>query len=670
MKRIAIIGANEQQNPLIDLAKQRNLEAHVFAWQAGEEIGEETADFFHPISAANKEEILACCEELGVCAIVSIGSDVAALSASYCAERLGLYSNSYSCVELITNKRFLKDVLTKASLPNATYVAVGDAIPKAELDSLGFPLVVKPIDRSGGRGVRLVNNPVELYRALNEARDVSFKREAIAERYIEGEVYSCECISYDGVHTPLAITKRCVRVRDDFGFSEYRHEMPAYLSLTLSSKIKELAVMALTAVGFKHGASSVEFIVDKKGVPFINEITPSMYGDFIGTDLVPLTTGYDYLGMTLDIALGIAPVIKHHTDVVRASVDFIYSKADVPDSMEIDFAPDSPGVQRYGHYITKYPYKEFGGCPPLFSGDPNYSYFENAISLNSEYTALSLALECVKSEKVYIPYYAPSFYERTACECGKKVIKYRINEDFTPRLESCDGALVIANRTKACVEYARRQALSGREVVIDNSMAFFEEPILHPCVYNIYSLRRFFRVPDGAYLVCECLPSVSYQEDVSYKRVTPLLKSCELGESEAYKERMTTEADILSEKRGMSVLTRIMLSRIDFASEREGRALNFRRLHSLLKAYNLFLLDVSSDECREGYPLLLKEDIRDSLVSRKIYAPLMWRSLLGDEHLDTIEGQYAKSLIYLPTSQWYSEEDMTYIANTVISLLS
>ena len=76
MQKIAIIGANEFQNPLILKAQEMGFETHVFAWEVGD-IGERTADYFYPISIVEKDKILAKCREIGVDAVVSVGSDLA-----------------------------------------------------------------------------------------------------------------------------------------------------------------------------------------------------------------------------------------------------------------------------------------------------------------------------------------------------------------------------------------------------------------------------------------------------------------------------------------------------------------------------------------------------------------------------------------------------------------
>ena len=102
-EKIAIIGASEFQNPLILRAKEKGYESHVFAWEAGD-IGEETADVFHPVSIVDKEKILEICRAEGIAGICSIGSDLASLTVSYVAEALGQRGNSMASAELSTNK--------------------------------------------------------------------------------------------------------------------------------------------------------------------------------------------------------------------------------------------------------------------------------------------------------------------------------------------------------------------------------------------------------------------------------------------------------------------------------------------------------------------------------------------------------------------------------------
>ena len=91
-KNIVIIGANEFQEPLIQRARDLGYVSHVFAWQA-DDVGEYSADYFYPVSIIEKERILEICRKIEPVGIVSIASDLAAITVNYVAEALGLVGN-------------------------------------------------------------------------------------------------------------------------------------------------------------------------------------------------------------------------------------------------------------------------------------------------------------------------------------------------------------------------------------------------------------------------------------------------------------------------------------------------------------------------------------------------------------------------------------------------
>ena len=106
-KKVAIIGASYLQEPLIQKAKSRGYETHVFAWAAGD-VGEKSADYFRPISIVEKDNILEKCREIGIDGICSIASDLAVITVSYVAEHMGLVGNPISCAEVATNKHKMR----------------------------------------------------------------------------------------------------------------------------------------------------------------------------------------------------------------------------------------------------------------------------------------------------------------------------------------------------------------------------------------------------------------------------------------------------------------------------------------------------------------------------------------------------------------------------------
>ena len=658
-EKIAIIGANRQQAPLIKRAKELGYVTHAFAWEDGEAIGQNTADFFYTISVSNKEEILTKCREIGVSAVVSIGSDLAALSAAYVSEALGLGGNSYQVVRRATNKIETRRLFAENQISQPRFVEIGDTVCFDKLSQMKYPLIIKPSDRSGSRGIKVIRGEREFFSAINEARDLSFERRAVAEEYVAGKSYSAECVSLNGSHSIIAITERETDLVNGRPL-EYCHTQPAIIPNSLNERLGRDIPKILNAIGIAQGVSSVEFIIGDTGELYYNEVAPYLCGDYIGTDLVPLSVGVDLTRAVLDIALGRECEISPTERGVLARVKFEYSKTDGSRSQPT---------------VSTLPLKEFGGAPALrlYTRRQYYQDGGNTVALNSEYTAFWYALTLTGAERVHIPYYSASAFSRIAEQSGVECIYYHIGEDFLPvDLSPADkDAVLIVNYHSLCSDYIK--GLDITWLIVDNSMAFYETPIMREGVYNIYSARKFFSVADGAYLISESITEqnrLSLERDVSYRRALTLLKSLELGESATYKDMQTVEQRLSSGRALMSVLTEKMLSAVDYTEERERRKRNFDLLHQRLGEYNSLNLKNISDDAPQFYPLLVNGDIRSHLISKKIFVPLMWRRTLTEEFSRLPEGRISAGLLCLPISAEYSEEDMEYIARTVIAKLT
>ncbi|MBE6623019.1 MAG: ATP-grasp domain-containing protein [Ruminococcaceae bacterium] len=657
-KKIAIIGANDQQNPLILKAREMGFETHTFAWQTGGEIGEKTSDFFYPISAGNKDEILEMCKKIGISAIVSVGSDIAAQTSAYVAQSLGLVCNRFENVCGVSNKLNVRKILAQNGITQPKYAEIGDTIPFEELNALRFPLVVKPSDRSGGRGIALVRDPSELFAAINNAREASFERKAIVEEYIEGNLYSCECISLKCEHKIIGFTQRDVTLAGK-SFCEYRHSQPAILPFSVENELKKTVPAILDCLGLCFGASSVEFIVDSDNRFYIIEVSPTMYGDYIGTHLIPLVYGFDYTGAVIDIACGKAVKLADNPAKAIASVSFEY---------------DASNGQRGKHTVFSEPIKEFGGCLK-FRPQENTAYFcenESILALNSEYTAFWCALCEISPQRVHIPYYASSVWEKIAGELGIETVYYHIDSKFLPLdIDEKDGdAVFLINYYGLCTDYIKNAPFKHK--IADNSMAFFEEPMHYENTFTIYSARKFFALPDGAYLVSN-VPFEKVEEletDISYKRTRMLFHALELGSGDAYKESQTNEQELVLSRKAMSGLTKKLVCAVDYKNEKRLRNRNFNILHSYLKEFNLLSIDTDENFAPQFYPLLVNSDIRSRLVEKKIYIPLMWRKTLSEEFDGFAEKTFSEKLISLPVEPDYSETDMEYLAKTVIALLT
>lgn len=298
-KKLAVVGASYLQLPLVRKAKELGLEVHCFAWEDGAVCREE-AQRFYPVSIVEKEQILAICREQGVDGVCTIASDVAAPTVAYVAEALGLPGNSYACALMANNKFLMRNAFREAGIPCPQYRMVHDA-REAE-GAWRYPLIVKPSDRSGSMAVSLVYDAEALKTAVDEAVKASFRGEAMVEQYVEGREISVEFISCGGKHYPLQITDKVTTGAPHF--VELEHHQPADLPDAMYKQVYALTRRALDALGVTDGASHTEFKISADGKPCIIETGARMGGDFIGSDLVYLSTGYDYVKAVIEVALG------------------------------------------------------------------------------------------------------------------------------------------------------------------------------------------------------------------------------------------------------------------------------------------------------------------------------------------------------------------------------
>jgi biotin carboxylase len=300
MKRLAIIGASYLQLPLVIKAKEMGLYTLCFAWEEGA-VCKEKADEFCPISIVEKEQILSICREKQINGICTIASDVAAPTVAYVAEKMGVVGNSYEVARRANNKFLMRQAFSACGILCPTYQKI-TAFEQLNPCDLHFPVIVKPTDRSGSLGVTKVQRVEELRPAVETALNSSFENETIVEEYIEGHEISVEFISYQGIHYPLQITDKVTTGAPHF--VELEHHQPADLSVEQYEEIYDLTKRALNALGVTNGASHSEYKITKEGKVYVMEIGARMGGDFIGSDLVRLSTGYDFLKGVVDVALG------------------------------------------------------------------------------------------------------------------------------------------------------------------------------------------------------------------------------------------------------------------------------------------------------------------------------------------------------------------------------
>lgn len=298
--KLAIIGASYLQLPLVLKAKQLRIETHCFAWEEGA-VCKEFSDFFYPISVTDKEKILEVCKRVEINGITTIATDLPGPTIAYIVSKLGLVGNTFETALNTTNKALMRNILKDAKVKIPGYQSISN--PKEFLNNLNYPLILKPVDCSGSRGVNKINSFSDFENAFELAIKYSVVKKVIVEEFIEGKEVSVEGLSMNSKHSFLAITDKVTTGSPHF--VELSHHQPSQLSQSIQSEILNTTKATLEALNITNGASHAELKIDKNNNIYVIEVGARMGGDFIGSHLVELSTGYDYLMAVINIALNI-----------------------------------------------------------------------------------------------------------------------------------------------------------------------------------------------------------------------------------------------------------------------------------------------------------------------------------------------------------------------------
>jgi len=294
-------------------------------------------------------------------------------------------------------------------------------------------------------------------------------------------------------------------------------------------------------------------------------------------------------------------------------------------------------------------------------------FHKDAIKLNTGRNCLEYILRCRKYKKVYIPYYTCEVILEPFKKLGVEHSFYRINIDFEIaediRLDSHE-AILYTNywglNQHNVVKYAERY---GRQLIVDNTQAFYAKAT--EGIDTFYTCRKFFGVPDGAYLYTDAQLDMEIEQDVSYERMTHLLKRIDLSAEDGFADFRKADDGLDNQPmKRMSKLTERMMKAIDYGFVARLRRDNFMQLHGFLKNGNLLHLQYDEEAVPMTYPYLTdKEGLRESLIKGKIFVARYWPNVDEWTGGQVEESKLAKQLIPLPVDQRYGEVGMECIIN-------
>lgn len=295
---------------------------------------------------------------------------------------------------------------------------------------------------------------------------------------------------------------------------------------------------------------------------------------------------------------------------------------------------------------------------------PGSEYYPNLIRLNTGRNALEYILKQKGYTKIYIPYFTCDVLLEPLIRLNIEYRFYSINEQLEPVIDFViepHACFLYTDYFGVKQDAVKRLSKQIKHLIVDNSQSFFSEAL--PGVDTFYSCRKFFGVPDGAYLQIRKKLSRKLPVDSSINRFSHLIKSIEQGTEAGYADFKANNEDLENnEIRSMSLLTQKILSGIDYAECARIRKRNFDFLHKHLEAANLFKFDIADDCVPMVYPFLHNaRDLKVHLIQKKIFVATYWPNVFKWTNKKMYENYLARCLVPLPIDHRYNLQDMFYM---------
>lgn len=290
----------------------------------------------------------------------------------------------------------------------------------------------------------------------------------------------------------------------------------------------------------------------------------------------------------------------------------------------------------------------------------------SALKLNLGRTSFEYILRAKNVEKVYLPYYTCDVMLEPLKKLSIKYEFYHINNNLEPvfnyKFIKGNDFFIYNNYFGLKDGFIHEISNKVKNLIIDNAQAFFSKPI--PGVDTFYSPRKFFGVPDGAYLYTESRLNMELQKDVSNRRINHLIGRIEFGAEENFKTFRENDAILSGQSiKKMSNLTHRLLKNINYSKASGIRKKNFFQLHEYLRRTNQIKIDLGYELIPMIYPFLISNgfQLKKELIRKKIFVATYWPNVLGIISKDSWEYYLTKNLIALPIDQRYSEKEMSKI---------
>lgn len=303
MKKLLMLGGGFLQKYVIRKAK--TLGYYVLCLDADPNaVGFAIADEHAVINIVDEEACLAYARDKQVDGVLTAATDFSVLTMSRIAEELHLPGINYQSAKVIKNKALVRKRLFEA---NADDTGISYEIDSVEdiadiLPKIKFPVMMKPVDGSGSRGASKVEKTEDFVKAAVFAMNGSITHRAVAEPFIEGKEYGVESFVDNGVIHVLGVMQKDMTLPPYY--AELGHAIPSGLTPELETKVKSCVYRAIFALGVNHGSVNMDLLITNEGNIHIVDVGARMGGNLIGSHIIPMGTGIDYMGNMIRAAVG------------------------------------------------------------------------------------------------------------------------------------------------------------------------------------------------------------------------------------------------------------------------------------------------------------------------------------------------------------------------------
>lgn len=289
MKKILMLGGSLYQTYAIKEAKRLGYYVITCDYLPSNP-GHRYADEYYNVSTTDKEAVLRLAESLGVDGVVAYASDPAAPTAAYVCERLGLPTSPYRSVEILSNKDLFRDFLQKHGFncPKAMGFATYEEAA-AHRDAFRLPVMVKPVDSSGSKGINKLTDWSQLKAFVDDALHYSRGKRFLIEEFIvkKGHQISGDAFSVDGKLVFHCLGNEFYDPNCDKGFAPLGECWPFQMDRRYIDDLERQLQRLMTLLGMRSNAYNVEAIVGEDDKVYLLEL-----GARSGGSLIPQVTEY------------------------------------------------------------------------------------------------------------------------------------------------------------------------------------------------------------------------------------------------------------------------------------------------------------------------------------------------------------------------------------------